>query len=163
MKTQWAWKLLVAFSCLIWAWGCMGNLQPGNSPLPVPTSTQAITAPPGSQAPAIPPSMESNIATQPILATLADPEPPESQLSAKALSCQADLAHRLGKPETAIQFWREFSDEFPADHLGCIGPQTTPRPIPAIVSGTVIQFKAEGTIYSYHIHGGQVEFCGPWE
>lgn len=84
-------------------------------------------------------------------------------LSPAAALARADLAKRLQKPLAAIEFLREYSDEFPADNLGCLGPGVTPRPIPAIVSGRVIQFKVGETIYNYHSRGSELVFCGPWE
>jgi hypothetical protein len=54
-------------------------------------------------------------------------------------------------------------DEFPADTLGCLGPDVTPRPIPAMVSGQVIILEVGGVRYSYHARKEQVVFCGPWQ
>lgn len=73
-----------------------------------------------------------------------------------------DLAIRLGLDLAAVQFIRLSVDEFPADTLGCQGPDVTPRPIPAIVSGQVILLEARGTRYTYHARKEQMVFCGPW-
>jgi hypothetical protein len=74
-----------------------------------------------------------------------------------------DLAKRLGLDPSAIQFILLNLDEFPADTLGCLGPDVTPRPIPAIVSGQVILLEAGGLRYTYHARQEQVVFCGPWQ
>jgi hypothetical protein len=74
-----------------------------------------------------------------------------------------DLAVRLGLELVAIQFIRLSPDEFPADTLGCLGPDVTPRPIPAMVSGQVIILEVGGVRYSYHARKEQVVFCGPWQ
>ena len=61
-----------------------------------------------------------------------------------------DLAVRLALSPSLIQFVHVSTDEFPADTLGCLGPEVTSRPIPAIVSGQVILLEADGLRYTYH-------------
>jgi hypothetical protein len=73
-----------------------------------------------------------------------------------------DLAARLGLDPASVQFIQLSLDEFPADTLGCLGPDVTPRPIPAIVSGQVILLEAGGLRYTYHARQEQVFYCGPW-
>jgi hypothetical protein len=73
------------------------------------------------------------------------------------------LAARLRLDPAAVQFIQLNLDEFPADTLGCLGPNVTPRPIPAIVSGQVIILEANGLHYTYHARKEQVVFCGPWQ
>ncbi len=74
-----------------------------------------------------------------------------------------DLAARLRLDPAAVQFIQLDLDEFPADTLGCLGPEVTPRPIPAIVSGQVILLEAGGLRYTYHARREQLVFCGPWQ
>jgi hypothetical protein len=74
-----------------------------------------------------------------------------------------DLAARLRLDLESVQFIQLSLDEFPADTLGCLGPDVTPRPIPAIVSGQVILLEAGGLRYTYHARREQVVFCGPWQ
>jgi hypothetical protein len=74
-----------------------------------------------------------------------------------------DLAARLRLDPAAVQFIQLNLDEFPADTLGCLFPDATPRPIPAIVSGQVILLEAGGLRYIYHARQEQVVYCGLWQ
>ena len=73
---------------------------------------------------------------------------------------KADLTTRLEISPDGIEFHSVQADEFPAGDLGCPDPKATPRPIPAFVSGQVIELVYAQTIYIYHTHGEQFAFCG---
>jgi hypothetical protein len=71
-----------------------------------------------------------------------------------------DLARRLHLELSTIQVVSITNDDFPSGDLGCPASGTPSLPQPAFVTGQVVLFDAHGARYIYHIHGGQVAFCG---
>ena len=129
-------------------------------PYPLPGAPSSIPLPQPSNTAHKPASQTSEPAPEWTRAAQMKTPPDYASTIEKA---RQDLAARLGLDLATIQFIQLSPDEFPADTLGCLGPDVTPRPIPALVSGQVILLEARGVRYTYHARKEQVVFCGPWQ
>jgi len=73
------------------------------------------------------------------------------------------LAERLGVAAHEITVAQVFTDEFPAQNLGCPRAKAElSEPVrPALVVGQEVILEAENQRYRYRVHAGEVVFCGP--
>lgn len=123
--------------------GATATAVPQATATPVPARTQPAGEP------GQPPHPEPTITPHPIEEARRDP----------VERAVEDLARRLDVPEDEITVVRVYGDDFVGDNLGCPGGKTPLRPIPALVTGQVIELEAGGQIHVYHAAGAELVYC----
>jgi hypothetical protein len=143
---------------LVLATACTTQKQSSSIPAELPAvPTQTVAEPGAKYTPAIPRPADTPVPTDARLTPLSEPTLTMQTPVEQAIH---DLASRLGVSQTSISVVRTYSDEFPASNLGCPEGKPNSRPIPALVSVSVIELEYETQIYIYHADRSQSIFCG---
>ncbi len=165
MKTSHWLSILLAAGLAVLVSACVAQTDPA---LPLDhtglTTTQSYPAPVIDSEQSVTTSYPNPVGIDPIPASTSLPAKPsttwERPVGEVEKQVIKDLAGRLGIDTGKVSVVNIYSDEFPAGDLGCPSPGVTPRPIPAIVSGKVIELEANGEEYIYHTHGVDFVYCG---
>ncbi len=134
-----------------------GCVAPGLTPTP----TQVEIQPPST--PTFPKIEVKVQPLSPLPTPIASPQAyPEDALSRAVKRAVADLAKRLGIPESEIEVISASWEEMPIQDVECGQPEEKIT-LPAFVMGIEVVLMAQGKTYVYRGRGEMVKLCAPEE